>query len=132
MRLCLHRLAKVMPTGGVFFASYVEQPQSVPIDHIFQRGKGGRTYFYEKNVFWYHRSDLGWVAEGEPWEFRFVGEYGSPQKQLMVAYTRMPDTVPASPNADRAKLVKARIKAGGPAALVLRARRRAAKIISPY
>jgi SAM-dependent methyltransferase len=149
MRLCLHRMAKVMRPGGVFYASFVEQPERTAIDHIFQRRKNGRTYFYEKNVFWYHRSDLRWVAKGEPWSFRFVGEYDSPQNQLMVAYTRLSDAevqanapapakpapakpAQANPASDRRKQVNAKIREGGAAAYLLRARRRAAKIISPY
>jgi SAM-dependent methyltransferase len=130
MRLCLYRLAKVMRPGGVFFASFVQQPESAPIDHIFQMAKGGRTYFYEKNVFWYHRSDMRWAAEGAPWEFRFIGDYGSPQKQLMVAYTRLPDSEVEAKKAPNPVDVK--IRAGGPTAFVLRARRKASKIISPY
>jgi SAM-dependent methyltransferase len=130
MRLCLHRVAKAMRPGGVFFASFVEPPPNTPIDRTFQRAEGGRSYFYEKNVFWYRRSDLQWAAQGEPWEFRFVGRYGSPAGQFMVAYTRLPDGSPAP--ADRGALVNARIQAGGPASLVLRARRKASRVISPY
>jgi SAM-dependent methyltransferase len=142
MRVCLHRLAKVMRPGGVFYASFVQQPNSTPVDHIFQRAKNGRTYFYEKNVFWYSRSDMRWAAQGEPWAFRFVGDYGSAQNQMMVAYTRLPDgpavplqpTVAARPKpvSAKRKAVDAKMREGGAAALVLRARRKAAKIISPY
>ena len=138
MRLCLHRLAKVMRPGGTFFASYVDQKEAEPIDHIFQKGKGGRTYFYEKNVYWYHLSDMKWAAEDEPWKFRFVGEYGSPQQQLMVAYTRIPDAQHANTRAaskaaaERRASVNHRIKAGGRTALLLRARRKAATILTPY
>jgi SAM-dependent methyltransferase len=138
MRLCLHRLARVMRPGGVFYASYVDQPESAPIDHIFQKGKGGRTYFYEKNVFWYHFSDMAWAADGEPWSVRFVGEYGSAQQQLMVAYTRISDARHHSKisNAKEVGLRRAavndRIKAGGAASVLLRARRKAATILTPY
>ena len=141
MRLCLNRLAKVMRPGGVFFASYVDQPESAPIDHIFQKGRGGRTYFYEKNVFWYHYSDMQWVAEGEPWTVRFVGDYGSAQQQLMVSYTRITDAKHGekmakidrdNKAAEHRAEVNKQIKAGGAAAVVLRARRKAAHLLTPY
>jgi SAM-dependent methyltransferase len=138
MRLCLHRLAGVMRPGAVFFASFVEQSEAKPIDHTFQRGPGGRTYFYEKNVFWYHRSDLRWAAEGGPWRFRFVGDYGSAQQQVMVAYTRIPDHEFDAQRAEqdrvqqRANAARAAIGAGGARSIVLRARRKAAHILSPY
>lgn len=137
MRLCLYRLAKVMKPGGVFFASYVDVPEDEPVDYIFQKHPKGRTYFYEKNVFWYHRSDMRWAANAGPWSFRFVGEYGSPQRQLMVAYTREHDSEmsrkrQASQREERAQAVRAALEAGGARRFVVRARRRAARIISPY
>jgi SAM-dependent methyltransferase len=138
MRLCLHRLARVMRPGGVFYASYVDQPESTPIDHIFQKGKGGRTYFYEKNVFWYHLSDMEWAADDDEWSVRFVGDYGSAQQQLMVAYTRLSDAGQHSKAANekevarRRAAVNERIKAGGAASALLRARRKAATILNPY
>ena len=103
MRLCLYRLAKVMRPGGVFFASFVEQPPGTPLDHIFKRFEQGRTYFNEKNIFWYHRSDMKWAADSGSWAFRFVGEYGSSDQQLMVAYTRRSEAAGARKEArDRA------------------------------
>ena len=72
MRLCLYRLGKVMSPGGVFYASFVEQPGRVPIDYTYE-AKGGRTFLNEKNVFWYHRADMSWAATFGPWKFRYVG-----------------------------------------------------------
>ena len=89
MRLCLFRLAKVMKPGGVFYASFAQQPNGTPPDHMFKRIEAGRTYFNEKNVFWYDLEDMKWAGQNGPWKFDFVGEYGSSDQQLMVSYTRM-------------------------------------------
>lgn len=138
MRLCLYRLGKVMRPDGVFFASYVEQPPGTPVDHIFQRVEKGRTYFNEKNVFWYHRSDMKWAAAAGPWHFRYVGNYDSPDQQVMVAYTRKSDRDIAVEQAvadraeARARQAREALKAGGAKRFTVRARRRLARIVSPY
>jgi len=137
MRLCMYRLAKVMAPGGTFFASYFEVPSDKPIDYHYKKWEGGRTYFYEKNVYWYHRSDLEWVA-GDQWTTRYLGPYGSSHDQVMMAYTRVSDEEIEASNAAtarevaRKRQVSATIRAGGPRSLIVRARRKASNIISPY
>ena len=85
IRLCLHRLGKVMNPGGRFFATFNMRVQDYPID-----GTWGR-YHTERNVFWYYRRDLRYAAEGTPFSFRYIGEWGHPRKQKIVEYTRLPD-----------------------------------------
>lgn len=150
--LCLHRLEKVMAPGGVFFASICVQPNATPVDHIYQRHPKGRTYFYEKNVFWYRRQDMRWAASTGNWRYAFVGEYGSPQGQRMVSFTKLTDgEIRARDEAaasaaerekaqraldraarERAKQVDAAIAAGGARSFILRARRKAARALNPY
>ena len=89
--LCLHRLSKVMKVGGSFFASIFEQPDATPIDHIYQVTPKGRTYFYEKNLFWYRPKDMKLAASSGPWRYDYIGDYGSPQNQFMVSFTRLSD-----------------------------------------
>jgi SAM-dependent methyltransferase len=137
MRLCLYRLAKVMAPGGTFFASYFEMPADKPIDHHFRKSKSGRTYFYEKNVYWYHRSDLAWAA-GDEWATRYTGTYGSSSTQVMMAYTRVQDEEVAAKKAEvdrratRARQVRDTVRAGGAQGFILRARRKASNSLSPY
>jgi SAM-dependent methyltransferase len=87
--LCLHRLAKVMKPGGLFFASIFEQSDDLEIDHIYQLHPKGRTYFFEKNLFWYRPKDMRLAASTGPWEYEYVGDYGSPQHQFMVSFRRL-------------------------------------------
>jgi SAM-dependent methyltransferase len=85
IRLCLHRVGQVLKPGGKFFATFSERAPGFPVD-----GTSGRSY-YERNVFWYYRQDLRWVAQHTPFEFRYIGDWGHSRKQRMVEYTRLPD-----------------------------------------
>lgn len=85
VRLCLHRIGKVMKPGAKFYATFSERGNDYPID-----GMGGRSYG-ERNVFWYYRQDLRWAARRTPFSFRYIGGWGHARKQQMVEYTRLPD-----------------------------------------
>lgn len=113
IRLCLYRLGRVMRPGGVFYASFNAQPETTPLDHVYNRVEGGRSYLNEQNVFWYHRSDLLWASQFGQWAFKSEGDYGSPHGQQMVSFTKIADR----PAAARSFLA--------------RARRKAARVISP-
>lgn len=94
IRLCMYRLAKVMRPGGKFYATFFEQPESVPIDKIVIRRKGGRPFLNEQDIFWYHRSDMEWVATFGPWRARYIGDWQHPAGQMMMEYTRVEDRSP--------------------------------------
>ena len=86
IRLCLCRLAKVMRSGGEFYATYFEQPDDFPIDGIF--GKVPKQRFYERNVFWNYQRDMEWAATDLPFEAIHIGEWGHPRNQQMMLYRR--------------------------------------------
>jgi len=136
IRLCLFRLAKVMKPGGVFYASFFEQPLSTPLDHIYKRVEGGRDYLSEQNIFWYHRRDLRWAGSCAPWEFAFVGGFNSKHGQVMVSYTRISDTEFAERSGDKrpggAKGQQPATPSSRARTLLLRGRRRLARAIAPY
>jgi hypothetical protein len=83
----------------MFFATFFEQPASTPLDKIIVRRKGGRPFLNEQNVFWYHRSDLRWASTFAPWRFRYIGGWGHPAGQMMVAFTRLGDEEGPRPKA---------------------------------
>jgi SAM-dependent methyltransferase len=85
IRLCLFRVAKVMPPGGRFFASYFEAPRDHPLDE--PRADG--ALWTERNAFFYYRRDLRYAARGMPWEVRYLGDWGHPRHQLMMEYRRL-------------------------------------------
>lgn len=130
MRLCLYRLGKVMKPGGVFFASFCEQPPGRPIDHVYHRVKGGRAYLNEQNIFWYHRRDMRWAATYGPWDFSYVGAWGSRQGQMMVKYTRISDAAYAERLARKGRAKKPPPVTGAKR-IVNGVRRRAARVIDP-
>ncbi len=100
IRLCLYRLAKVMKPGGVFYATFFERAPETPLDAIFGSKAG---MFTEKNVYWYYRRDLKWATQFSPWEFRYIGDWGHPRGQMMVAFTRLPDEPAMTPATTRGR-----------------------------
>lgn len=83
IRLCLYRLAKVMPPGGRFFATFFEAPAKRPFD----QPKGKR--YPERDPYHYRPSDLKWAATSvAPWKFRYIGVWGHPRGQRMVEFRR--------------------------------------------
>lgn len=85
IRLCLFRLATVMPPGGRFLASYFEAPQSHPLD----KPRAGGRLWSERNAFFYYREDLGFAAQRAPWELRYIGAWGHPRHQHMMEFRRI-------------------------------------------
>ncbi len=122
IRLCLYRLAKSMSPGGRFFATFFEEPRSVPLDEIVNRPMQKQPRFSERNIYWYYRADLRWVAKSGPWDVRYVGSWGHPAGQRMIEFTRIPDDV-----------WQARTRRPAPTKpnVVTRGRRWAARRISP-
>jgi 2-polyprenyl-3-methyl-5-hydroxy-6-metoxy-1,4-benzoquinol methylase len=85
IRLCLFRVAKVMPPGGRFFASYFEAPPAHPID----KSRADGALWTERNAFFYYRRDLRYAALGMPWEVRHIGDWSHPRHQQMMEYQRL-------------------------------------------
>jgi SAM-dependent methyltransferase len=85
IRLCLYRLAHVMPPGGRFYATFFEAPRSHPLDEPRATG----ALWTERNAFFYFRSDLRWAASFSPWEAHYIGGWGHPRKQRMMEYRRI-------------------------------------------
>jgi SAM-dependent methyltransferase len=94
IRLCLYRVARHMKVGGRFFATFFEAPQGFPVDGVLDEPDvsrpGKRGKFGERNPFWYWPADLEWAASFSPWRFRYIGDWGHPRGQMMVAFTRLP------------------------------------------
>jgi SAM-dependent methyltransferase len=82
-RVCLWRIAKVMKPGGRFFVTFYERPRGTDPDRVFKRK------YSDHNVYWNYRSDLRWLAERVPFDFRYIGDWGHPRGQRMVEYTRV-------------------------------------------
>ena len=83
VRLCLHRVAKVMKPGGKFFATFTERPPTTPstgcaagpTPSATRSGTTARTFVRRPRT---------------PFDFRYIGEWGHARNQRMVEYTRRP------------------------------------------
>jgi SAM-dependent methyltransferase len=105
IRLCLYRVAKVMPVGGRFFASYFEVPRTHPLDEPLRNGR----LWTERNAFFYYRRDLRYAARDMPWEVRHIGEWDHPRRQVMMEYRRVEQPpAPAGPTSPPSGLERAR------------------------
>lgn len=89
VRLCLYRTAKVLRPGAVLYATFFEEPPGQAIDRI-RVSPQAKQRFTERNVFWYYRADLVWAASFSPWKVRYLGDWGHPAGQRMIAFTRLP------------------------------------------
>jgi SAM-dependent methyltransferase len=96
IRLCLYRVAKVMPPGGRFFATFFEELDDIPVDTVVQRPRSRRPKLTEQNVFWYYRDDLRWASSFGPWRFRYIGKWDHPAGQRMVEFTRVTEAEAAA------------------------------------
>jgi SAM-dependent methyltransferase len=124
MRLCLYRVAQQIRPGGKFYVTFYEQGPNTPLDKL---KPGGRHMFTERNPYWYYRSDLKWVARVAPWKFRYIGDWGHPNKQMMVEFTRLTDAEWAATKAPPAATPKASSFSASAKKLVRRGRRWAAR-----
>jgi Methyltransferase domain len=88
IRLCLTRLARKMPAGGRFFATFFivedSHPYGEPSIH-----RGGVTSFDAKDPFHYRRSDLPYLCRNLPWRAELRGEWNHPRDQRMVEFVRL-------------------------------------------
>jgi len=112
IRLCLFRVAKVMPPGARFLASYFEAPRAHPLDESCADGR----LWTERDAFFYYREDLRFAARESPWKLRNIGEWGHPRHQRMVEFRRIETPVRTS----RDRLERAAGQTLGPLARRLR------------
>lgn len=85
VRLCMYRVARVLKPGGTFYATFYERPAGYPVD-----GRH-RNQFTERNAYWYYRRDMRWASKCANWRFHYLGKWGHPRGQRMIALHRLPD-----------------------------------------
>lgn len=91
VRLCMYRVAQVMPPGGRFYVNFFEAGRSHPLDQSLY-GEGRR--WTERNAFFYYRSDIRWASTFAPWEMRYIGEWGHPAGRRAQRMVELVRTVP--------------------------------------
>lgn len=126
IRLCLYRVAKAMEPGGKFFATFNEQRPGQAVDYFKESGRA-KARFYERDVFWYYRSDIQWAASFYPWKFRYIGDWGHLGGQHMVEFTRLEGQASEPPVEPAPKMPTQPLPR-----FVFRARRWTARHIAPH
>ncbi len=87
IKLCLVRLARVMPVGAPFFATFWPCPEGDPFDQPY-RHSGGKTSLPTRDPYHYRPADLQAAGDGL-WRFEFIGDWGHPRHQQMGRFTRL-------------------------------------------
>lgn len=88
IRICLERLAGAMRTGGRFYMTFFEIPESHPSHQPFRHERGDITSRGGADPYHYRASDLQSAAAGLPWRFRYIGDWSHPRSQRMVEFVR--------------------------------------------
>jgi SAM-dependent methyltransferase len=86
IRLCLWQLAKAMPPGGRFLATFFRAPADLPYDEPVQQ-VAVQTHV-ERDPFHYRPYELEWAGSLAGWEFTDIGDWGHPRGQQMAEFRR--------------------------------------------
>jgi hypothetical protein len=81
IRLCLGNLRAVMAPGGVFWATFFETDRPVEHDDVP----------HDHGDFHYTRAEMAAYGEETGWSAEYVGDWGHPRGQHMIAYHAAPD-----------------------------------------
>lgn len=88
IRRCLIELARVLPFGGRFFATFFECPEEEPAALSVTHEPGGIVSYLDHDPFHYRFRDFLWLADGLPWRVTRIGDIRHPRAQRMLLFTR--------------------------------------------
>lgn len=88
IRLCLARLAGKMRSGTTFFATFFERPEQHPHHEPLTHYPAGAITFSTQDPYHYTVAELAAMTMGLPWTARYIGEWGHPRSQHMLAFDR--------------------------------------------
>ncbi|HXU44243.1 MAG TPA: class I SAM-dependent methyltransferase [Thermoanaerobaculia bacterium] len=89
IRRCLIEVARAMPPGGRFYATFFECPADRPDALELRHEPGGIASYLDSDPYHYRWRDLEWLAEGLPWRSEHVGDWGHPRAQRMARFVRL-------------------------------------------
>lgn len=88
VRRCLERLAPWFESGGRLYASFFECPVDHPTAEPLVHQPGGVTTQGAADPYHYRFADLETAARGVPWDVAYIGDWGHPRAQRLVAFRR--------------------------------------------
>ena len=85
LRTCLERLAPAMVAGGVLYATIFEVPDDWP-SGPFRHSPGEIVSHEAQNPYHHRRRDVVVQSAGLRWLPRYIGDWGHPRAQKMIAF----------------------------------------------
>ena len=84
---CLMNVEKALVDGGRFYATIWENPEGkFNLDDI--RHAGGKVTHFDADSFHYDFATFEWICEGTSLAVEHLGEWGHPQSQVMLVFTK--------------------------------------------
>lgn len=85
LRTVLENAAKYFKPGGRLFVSFYEVPEDEPFAKAFLNKAGMRTRAH-KPPYHLRRRDMEYMAQGTVWTPEYIGYWGEPDGQYLMAY----------------------------------------------
>lgn len=85
---CLVNVERVLESGGVFFATFFENPGGKHSLEPVEQGDGVISH-YDRDPFHYTVEAFEWVCDGLDLEVEYIGDWGHPRNQYMLAFHRV-------------------------------------------
>lgn len=86
---CLVNMEKVLKPGGRFFATFYLNPDGKSNLADIEQSTTGIISHLDRDNFHYEVSTFEWIVEGTRLRADYVGDWGSPQNQKMIAFTKV-------------------------------------------
>jgi SAM-dependent methyltransferase len=84
---CLMQMERVLAPGGRFFATYWENPDGkFNLDPV--RQSEHKVTHFDQDAFHYDLGTFEWICEETSLSVKDLGEWGHPQRQKMLVFTR--------------------------------------------
>lgn len=89
IRRCLATIAPKFRAGGMFYATFFSLPDGVPGIDGHAQGEGGVVTFGHQDPYHYRVDDIVQAAVVAPWRAQYIGTWGHPRSQVMMAFERL-------------------------------------------
>ena len=96
LRLCLSNLASHVAGDCTFFATFFIVPDAA-VAQPFRHEPGGTVTYSHKDPYHCCLADIFYGASHTPWEVEYIGDWGHPRAQQMVAFRTGKPTVADRP-----------------------------------
>lgn len=85
---CLEQTARVVRSGGTFYATFFRAPDDATWSETVTHQPGGVVTTAVSDPYHYRIADLAWAAQ-DAWRADYIGDWSHPRGQQMIAYRRL-------------------------------------------